>query len=53
MDLGVVYHLPGQTFSSQFVQMVSNSGVVNFVPKSRLPLVKLSSVYPKNMALNS
>ena len=49
--LFVVYHLQGQT--SRFMVWVNgsqSSGLVNFIPKSRLPFVQIGSIYQKTAA---
>ena len=44
----VVYHLHGQTGRfTVWVNGSQSSGVVNFVPESRLPFVEISSIYRK------
>jgi len=44
----IFHHLPGQPVGPRFGQMVcKNSGLVNFVPESRLPFVQISSIYQK------
>ena len=47
----VVYYLHGQTGrSTVWINGTQNSGLVNFVLESRLPFVKLSSIYRKTTA---
>ena len=47
----VVYYLPGQTGrSTVWVNGKQNSGLVNFVPESRLPFEQISSIHRKPIA---
>ena len=47
----VVYHLHGQTGRfTVWVNAKQSSGLVNFVPESRLPFVQISSIYRKTAA---
>jgi len=47
----VVCHLPGQTSRSTiWANDKKNSGVVNVIPESRLPFVRISSIYRKTAA---
>ena len=44
----IVYHLHGQTGRfTVWANGTQNSGLVNFVPESRLPFVQISSIYRK------